>query len=314
MGTKEYILIDKNIISKESVFDFNIFYKIDGHQQVEHYIDNGVPVTEYDIVMLEDDHSLYVDSTEYEKYKIFYELFLSNASTDSCPTELRVSFDDKVYDKAIIALENIFKNPESVENYNTSIEIVNNLVDSVMDNEYDLKLMMSIVACDYATHTHSINVAIYALNLGKKLDLQEESLRDLGQAALLHDIGKSKINPEILNKHGILTPKEFAEMTNHPLLGYKIGQKIGIKNNDVLDGIKYHHEKANGMGYPDGLKRYAIPLFARIIGICDIFDALTCKKSYRASISSFEALKYMKVKMNKELDIKLLDSMIMMLK
>ena len=98
----------------------------------------------------------------------------------------------------------------------------------------------------------------------------------------------------------------------HPSLGYTIGLKIGITNRKVLAGIKHHHEKMDGTGYPDGLLGNGIPLYARIVGLCDIFDALTSKRSYKDAMTTFEAVKLIKTKMNNHVDLKLLNSLLQM--
>jgi HD-GYP domain-containing protein (c-di-GMP phosphodiesterase class II) len=103
-------------------------------------------------------------------------------------------------------------------------------------------------------------------------------------------------------------------MKKHPVHGVSLCLKLGIKNKNILDGIKYHHEKKNGTGYPIGLSGDEIPLYAMMIGICDIFDALTSKRSYKEAMTSFEALMLMKTQMKDELDIRLLKSMILMFK
>ena len=171
---------------------------------------------------------------------------------------------------------------------------------------------MTIASHDYYTHTHSINVTIYALSLGSFLGIKGHALAELGEAALLHDLGKSKVDIEIINKNGKLTDKEFEEMKKHPLLGYTLGLKLGIKSRDVLEGIRHHHEKMDGSGYPLRMRGEKIPYFARIIGICDIFDALTSRRSYKEPMTSFDALLLMKTTMKEHIDPKLLNSMIKM--
>ncbi|MDO8453920.1 MAG: HD domain-containing protein, partial [Sulfurimonas sp.] len=163
------------------------------------------------------------------------------------------------------------------------------------------------------THTHSLNVSVYALCLGAALGLKEEKLVPLGRAALLHDLGKSKINYEVINKNGVLSQEEFEEMKSHPSLGYDIAINIGINDKNILDGIRHHHEKLDGNGYPDNLKEHEIKLFPRIIGICDVFDALTTRRSYKEAIRSFNALQIMKLEMNAHLDMKILNVFIKML-
>ena len=101
-------------------------------------------------------------------------------------------------------------------------------------------------------------------------------------------------------------------MKKHPVHGSILGVKLGIRNKKVLNGIKYHHEKLDGSGYPAGLCKDEIPLYARIISICDIFDALTSERSYKKALTSFEALKLIKSEMSKNVDPLLLKNMILM--
>ncbi len=146
------------------------------------------------------------------------------------------------------------------------------------------------------------------------MGLKKEELNLLGKAALLHDLGKSKIEPDIVNKNGSLSEKEFLAMKMHPAFGYEIAKKMGIDNKDILDGIRHHHEKLDGRGYPDGLKDSEIGLFARIIGVCDVFDALTTQRSYKKAMRSIDALRLMKEDMKNHLDADILNTFIKMLR
>lgn len=131
-------------------------------------------------------------------------------------------------------------------------------------------------------------------------------------SALLHDLGKSRVDPKITNKKGRLTEDEFDEMKHHPLYGHTIALKIGIRDNRILDGIRHHHEKLDGSGYPDGLMGNSITLFARIIAVCDVFDALSTQRSYKERMSSYDTLLLMKKTMQHHLDMVLVDSFIKM--
>lgn len=209
-------------------------------------------------------------------------------------------------------LANLFNNPEALGNYEASKAVVEDMTGIISDNKFSIKYLMNITTHDYYTHTHSINVTIYALSLGSYLRLKKEVLNELGEAALLHDLGKSKIDPAIINKNAKLTDEEFAQMKQHPSLGYTIALKLGIKNRNVLEGIRHHHEKMDGSGYPFRMRGENIPLFARIVGMCDIFDALTSKRSYKEAMSTFEALSLMKKTMKEHIDSNLLLKMIEM--
>ncbi|MCW9027010.1 MAG: HD-GYP domain-containing protein [Thiovulaceae bacterium] len=323
MVGQEYILIDKSVIAEGCAYDFSIFCANKAKSKVECIKRKGLIVQSDDIIVFDKRNDLYVSKSEHLAYKNFYKSHLyknvrelnkrKNHSVERDNTPL--TFTQKVevmYQNASKALNELFNNPETLNNYNESKSIVNELVDSVLDSDFAIESLMCIATHDYYTHTHSINVAIYALSLGTFLGYSEEELRELGEAALLHDLGKSKISSAIINKDGPLTKDEFEIMQRHPVSGVSIGLQLGIKNKKILDGIKYHHEKIDGSGYPDGLYKNDIPMYAQIICLCDIFDALTSHRSYKKAMTSFEALKLMKVEMNKHIDVKLLNKMILM--
>mgnify|MGYP002477467154 CR=1 FL=1 len=96
------------------------------------------------------------------------------------------------------------------------------------------------------THTHSLNVSIYALCLGKSMGIDEKNLEDLGTTALLNDLGKSKITKEIINKKGKLTEYEYNEAKKHSIYGWALAKRLGITNKNILLGIRNHHEKLDG--------------------------------------------------------------------
>ena len=106
----------------------------------------------------------------------------------------------------------------------------------------------------------------------------------------------------------------FNKVKKHPELGFHLAVSMGIKNQDTLHGIRHHHEKMDGSGYPSGLRGNSIPIYARIVGLCDVFDALTSKRSYKEAMTTFEALKLIKTNMNNHIDMKLLNEMIKMFK
>jgi HD-GYP domain-containing protein (c-di-GMP phosphodiesterase class II) len=122
----------------------------------------------------------------------------------------------------------------------------------------------------------------------KWLNYSEESIRDILQAGLLHDIGKCHVPSEILNKPAKLSTEEFAEMKKHPYYGYKILEKSAdIKETTKIAALS-HHEKENGRGYPFGIKSERIHPFGKICAVADIYDAMTSNRVYHQKVSPFE--------------------------
>jgi HD-GYP domain-containing protein (c-di-GMP phosphodiesterase class II) len=313
--SNKYLILDRSILSIGAVFDFNIFLPSDSNKIRKLFKEKNSIITTNDLMKFSARKDLYIYTTEYENYIIH----LNGIKKETKKSEEieSTSFTKKsaaIYTNATKTLDNLFNNPETLGNYENSKVVVNELVDNILHDDFTLKSLMNIAEHDYYTHTHSLNVAVYVLSLGSFLKFDKKSLAELGEAALLHDLGKSKISTDIINKNGKLTDKEFKKMMAHSILGYSIGLKLGINNNKILLGIKHHHEKMDGSGYPDGLLGDKIPIYARIIGLCDIFDALTSKRSYKDAMTTFDALKLIKVQMNRHVDLQLLNSMVLMFK
>ncbi len=176
-------------------------------------------------------------------------------------------------------------------------ESLNSVSESVMErideNRDIVGCINSIRDVDEYTYSHSVNVSLLCMLIGKwlKLDVKEISL--LVEAGLLHDIGKGKIPKEILNKPGKLSEEEFEEMKKHSLLGYRILQENKFTNEDVCKGVLMHHEREDGSGYPLGIKGDQIHKFAKIIAVADIYDAMTSNRIYRIKDSPFKVFELM---------------------
>lgn len=144
-------------------------------------------------------------------------------------------------------------------------------------------LAAAIDAKDPYTRGHSERVARYSIGIGKNLSLSEKEMRDLRISALLHDVGKIGIDDRILRKPGALSEDEFEVMKQHPAKGAAIMSGVA-QLIDIIPGMKYHHEKWSGGGYPDGLEGEHIPMQARIVAIADTFDAMTTNRPYQKAM------------------------------
>ncbi len=150
-------------------------------------------------------------------------------------------------------------------------------------------LTKAVDAKDSYTAGHSTRVSLYSRVIGKSLGLSKKELTRLKVAALFHDIGKIGIPDSVLLKEGRLTDEEFATIKTHTVTGSKILSPVTLLS-DIVPGVKHHHEKFDGSGYPDGLSGEDIPLDARILAIADSFDAMTSDRSYRRKMSYEAAL------------------------
>ncbi len=150
----------------------------------------------------------------------------------------------------------------------------------------------AIDARDEYTGGHSERVGLYASRLAREMaadyDLTEEDILRVNYIGLVHDIGKIGVADSVLNKSGKLTDEEFTLMRRHTEIGYEIMTSLGGEIEGLLDGIRYHHERFDGAGYPDGLAGTDIPLIARVLALADSYDAMTSNRVYRKRLSDEE--------------------------
>jgi HD-GYP domain-containing protein (c-di-GMP phosphodiesterase class II) len=245
----------------------------------------------------------YIHLSEKESYYSHIEDYLQEISCDeSIPLREKALL---IYKSASDVINDLLNKPESKKSLEQSKILVDHTINLILNDDASISSMMRIGSHDYYTYTHSVDVSVFAIGFANYLGFSFENLRNIGYAALMHDIGKSKIPYEILNKNGKLTDDEFELMKNHPIHSYKLLKFHNETNENILMGVLSHHEKARGNGYPDGLKLNSINDFAKIISICDIFSALTTERSYKNAYSSFETLQLMKQHMLQDLDQKL---------
>jgi putative two-component system response regulator len=150
-------------------------------------------------------------------------------------------------------------------------------------------LALMIEVRDAYTEGHCERLARYATELGVLLGLSDDDLQALGRGGYFHDIGKIALPDAILLKPSSLTAEEFALVKEHPIVGDRLCGDLRVLHR-VRSIVRHHHERRDGTGYPDGLKGDEIPLLAQIIGIVDVYDAMTTARPYRAARSSEEAL------------------------
>jgi len=151
----------------------------------------------------------------------------------------------------------------------------------------------SIESSDSYTFGHCERVAGYAERVGRALGMDNQQITTIRLGAYLHDVGKIKVPHEILNKPGRLTPDEFDVIKMHPVWGVELLDAVEFPW-DIKPIIRWHHEKYDGTGYPDRLRGDEIPLAAMIIGIVDVYDALTTTRSYRKAMTRDEAIAEMR--------------------
>ncbi len=153
---------------------------------------------------------------------------------------------------------------------------------------------------------HSIRVCMLAVRTGIALGLSEGEIQVLADAALLHDIGKIAVAPEILDEPGGLTSELMGEVRRHPEYGYNVLKRMKGISVMVRNAVYEHHENVDGSGYPRGLAGEEISMAARIIHIADVYDALVSERCYKKAMRSDDAVEYLLTEAGKMFDRKIL--------
>lgn len=171
--------------------------------------------------------------------------------------------------------------------------LVEEISDSVMRNPGALISLARLKTADDYTYMHSVAVCALMVALAHQLDLDEQLTREAGMGGLLHDLGKAVMPMEVLNKPGKLTDEEFRIIKNHPVAGHRMLVEGGAAGEIPLDVCLHHHEKVDGSGYPRGLKDADISLFAKMGAVCDVYDAITSNRPYKAGWDPAESIRRM---------------------
>lgn len=237
---------------------------------------------------------LFVGKKDYKRFRLFMEGSITAMIND--PSVSLQKKSEIIYTCAKDIMVDVFDDPRSGENLQRARNISDNII-RFASSRYDaIPSILKLGSRDYYTFSHCVNVSVFFIGLwlmighGTERDLREGAL-----GCLLHDIGKSEIDDRILNKPGKLTDTEFEVMKGHPQLGYNLMQTQLSQRS--LEIILQHHERADGHGYPYGLKEDQIRDCVKIATIADVYDALTTERSYANARTPFKALLFMKEEM-----------------
>lgn len=210
-------------------------------------------------------------------------LYIEDALSEDIEIEQLIS--DKNQQRAIRALKNM--------DIDAAVDVAEKIAEEMCDmKEISLNMVSLRAKSDY-TYKHSVNVAVYSVIMGIGMGLRKGLLKELAVSALLHDIGKLQIPNRILNKPGKLTEEEYETIKKHSEYGYELLKTNVMLTSKIRMGVYMHHENVDGTGYPLGLKEHQIYLFAKIIHIADVYDALSTERSYKKALVPNSVIQYL---------------------
>ncbi len=207
---------------------------------------------------------------------------------------------DETRTKAYAVLKKVFEQVETTGTFKPAetIKVVQEIVDHILKNPKIVYNMFNIQSYDDYTYSHSVNVCVLATLIGSIMGYNQNELEILGVGGMLHDIGKTVIEPSIINKPAKLDSNEFAIIQSHPIAGYNL--LIQTDQTGFLPAYiaLQHHEREDSSGYPKNLSKNHIHPFSKIVAVADVFDSMTSNRVYRNAVQPYLALQELKGKAN----------------
>lgn len=292
--------IAKETLKNGEKYPYNIYRQVD-EKIFSILLQKGTPfsISNQCFIVDEIDSNFYIKSDDKLKYYAFIQHHITDILDDD-----KINMDVKaslIKEIASVTMSELFNSDVNSENLSKINTLVNNSIKLMLTDRNAMYSMLKVTSFDYYTYTHCIDVATYALGFGSYLQLELDDLNTLGKAAMLHDIGKKNIPYEIITKNGKLTDEEFEIIKQHPTYSVEVLTQNGETNAQMLQLIEQHHEKCDGTGYPNGLKEKKIHKLAKVIAVCDVFNALTTRRTYKDRMTSFDAFKIMCTQMSHHL-------------
>jgi putative nucleotidyltransferase with HDIG domain len=180
----------------------------------------------------------------------------------------------------------------------------------LFDNKEALYQVFNMFSADMYTYKHSVDVAILSMLIGKELGYNTKDIKLLGLGGILHDIGKSQIPTEVLNKKEKLTDEEWQLIQRHPEIGYELIKDVISLNGHVKQMVRYHHERNDGSGYPFALQDNQLTEFIKIIIVADIFNAIASNRVYRVALTPEKIMEYIHQETVYRLDYKVVNALL----
>lgn len=219
----------------------------------------------------------------------------------------RVQLKESVKKRVSEGVQFLYNNASDPNFIETTNNITGDLLTAITENDAIAIDISALKVSDEYTFKHSVDVSTISMIIAKKYGYDKQAIQEIGIAGLMHDMGKSKIPTEILNKPGKLTDEEFQTIKQHSVYGYHILKEKNAFNDKILYGVLQHHEKLNGKGYPMGVTKEKLHPYAKIIAVADIYDALVTERPYKKGFSPRDAVE-MIMAMTEELDINVMKS------
>ncbi|HIJ90077.1 MAG: HD domain-containing protein [Desulfobulbaceae bacterium] len=283
------------LLAEERTIDFDIYTKApNSPKPILLVAANSIIADIKEVLARKNYGPLFINQESAKKFENFMEDSLNSIIRNATiPLEQKSSV---VHACAKNIIRDVFDDPRSGKNIARAKTITGNIIDLTLENTQSILHLLRLGSHNYYTFSHCVNVAVFAIGLWLRIRKNDHTeLNDFALGCILHDVGKSQIMDNILQKPGKLDHDEFEVIKKHPGQGHRL--MANHASEITLDVIMHHHEKINGTGYPDGLTGNQISDNAKIATIADVYDALTTNRPYAGARQPLSALTLMKKEM-----------------
>ena len=217
-----------------------------------------------------------------------------------------------LYKSTLNTTQTLFEAPTRPENYAAAEQMVGTVTMHLSANPDAFSSVVQMMNTSYDLYNHSVNVCTYAVALADQAGLSKSEMLTLGMAALVHDVGMTKVPARIINKPAALTEQEMAIVRQHPDWGAELVGSGDQSRERVATVVRNHHERIDGAGYPRGLRGSQIDLLTRVLAIANVYEALTSSRAQRPAMAPFRAMDTMR-RMLGQIDIDLFNDFVRLL-
>jgi putative nucleotidyltransferase with HDIG domain len=303
MEVHGYITVAMASLVVNTLVNFDLYLMLGSSSKPVLYRKRNLDFTQTHVEHLEENRVTHVliHKSERKEFQRYIETHLGELLDDEGIAPFQKT--EVLYECSRGLMMDVMREPRAPRMLSRARDLVEHTIDFMSGEETVLTHLMNVVSKDYYTYTHSVNVMTFSVSLAARLGYDSpQFLKVFAEGALLHDVGKSVIDHQIINCPGKLSEAQWQIMKKHPEVGYSILSELGKMDEMVLQITRSHHEKLDGSGYPDGLRDKEISRFVRMVTIADVYDALTSRRSYKNAFSPADAVQLMRREMGNELD------------
>lgn len=296
--SSDYLPVDSNSLRTDTKIgcDLYLLLETSGNRKFILYCRGDIVFEsdKKDRLLEKNTNYLFINKEDQQKYFDYLEANFQNIVSDAkIPSEEKVKI---VHSAATNLMKDLYADPRT-ETIQRTKTFAYNLVDYILKDIMVAENLIKVAVHEYYTYVHSVNVAAVGTLFAQRIGFEESELKSFCSGILLHDVGKTRISTDILEKKTKFTKEEFDKIKEHPQFGVEILEEYGVDliNEQII--TLQHHENCDGSGYPHGLKEGEIHHSGKVARIIDVYDALTRDRSYAKAIRPFAALVLMRQEM-----------------